>query len=138
MRTLGSTTGPWLLLLVALSGCPTVELGDAPADIGLCNPAGGLPYFQDVIWPEFIRPSNTTTGCTIGGCHGAGGTSPRFTTSPVDFAFNYRLTQSLLNCGTPMASRLLTKPLAGVEGHSGKDIFQPTDPAVQVFLDWFE
>jgi hypothetical protein len=131
-------TAAWLVALVALSGCPTVDLGDAPQDVGLCNPAGGLPYFQDVMWPEYIRPTNTTNGCTKNGCHGDGGTSPRFQVSPVDFAFNYRLTQSLLNCGTPMASRFLTKPLAGVDAHTGGEIFQPGDPAVQVFLDWFE
>lgn len=121
-----------------LSGCPTVDYGDTPSDIGLCMPAGGLPYFQDVLWPQFIRPENATNGCTKNGCHRDGGTSPRFTTAPVDFAFNFRLIQTDLNCGTPMASRLLTKPLAGVDAHQGLDIFQPTDPAVQVFLDWFE
>jgi hypothetical protein len=36
-----------------------------------------------------------------------------------------------------MASQLLTKPMAGVDPHGGKDIFQPGDPAIQVFLDWF-
>jgi hypothetical protein len=125
--------------LFGLAGCPTVDLGDSPSDIGLCNPPGGAQYFQDSIWPDFVRPTNMTNGCVKGGmCHSeSGGNILSFKTSPVDFAFNYRATQIYLNCGSPMASQLLTKPLAGVDPHGGLDIFQPGDPAVQVFLDWF-
>lgn len=135
-----SSTVPWILALGTLSGCPTVDLGDTPSDIGLCNPAGGLQYFQDKIWPEFVRPTDMAKGCAkTGSCHNeGGGNTLEFKTNPVDFVFNYRQTQVYLNCGTPMASPLLTKPLGGLDPHGGADIFQPADPAVMVFLDWFK
>jgi hypothetical protein len=128
-----------VLALVLLSGCPTVDLGDTPSDIGLCNPAAGQQYFQDKVWPEFIRPGDATKGCTRAtGCHGeAGGNTLSFKTMPIDFAFNYRQTQIYLNCGTPAASELLTKPLAGVDPHGGSDLVSTSDPAYQVFIDWF-
>ena len=127
----------WVLLLVCLSGCPTVDLGDTPSGIGLCNPPGGAEYFQSVIWPQFVQ--NSKKSCTMqGGCHAEGGAGIlKFKTMPVDYGFNYRQTQVYLNCGTPMQSELLTAPLSGTDPHGGGDIFGPGDPAVQVFLDWF-
>jgi hypothetical protein len=129
-----------VLALVLLSGCPTVDLGDTPSDIGLCNPPGGQVYFQDKVWPEFVRPTDTAKGCTRAtGCHGeAGGNTLSFKTMPVDNVFNYRQTQIYLNCGTPTASELLTKPLAGVDPHGGSDLVSTSDPAYQVFIDWFK
>ena len=127
-------------LLATLAGCPTVDLGDTPTDIGLCNPAGGLDYFTDVIWPNFVRPNDPAIGCTrAGGCHNeAGGNGLSFRTQPApDFPFNYRQAQLFLNCGTPGASLLLTKPQSGTEPHGGGDLFGAGDPAVQQFLDWF-
>ena len=58
-----------------------------------------------MIWPEFVRPTDTVKGCTRGtGCHNeVGGNAPSFKTQPVDFPFNYRQAQLYLNCGTPMA-----------------------------------
>lgn len=134
--------GPWYLCLsvALLGGCPTVDLGDTPTDIGLCNPAGGLEYFTAVIYPSFVRPGDTATGCTkTGGCHNeAGGNGLAFRTVPApDFPFNYRQAQLFLNCGTPSASLFLTKPLSGTEPHSGGDIFAAGNPAIQQFLDWF-
>ena len=61
------------------------------------------------------------------------------TTDPIDYVANYRVTQQYLNCGTPTASQLLTKPLAGIDGHGGGDLFADlNDPAVVVFLNWFK
>jgi hypothetical protein len=127
-------------VLLSLGGCPTVDLGDTPTDIGLCNPRGGVEYFETVIWPDFVRPTNTTNGCNrAGGCHNeAGGNGLGFMTqAPIDFRFNYRQAQLFLNCGTPAASLMLTKPLSGTEPHGGGDIFQSNDPAIQKFIDWF-
>jgi hypothetical protein len=134
-----SAAWPTALAALLLAGCPTVDLGDTPSDIGLCNPPGGVAYFTDVIWPEFIRPTNATQGCTkTGGCHNeAGGNGLSFRTQPVDNAFNYRQAQLYLNCGQPMSSELLTRPLAGIDAHGGMDIYNPGDPQVQLFLDWF-
>lgn len=131
--------------LVLGAGCPTVDLGDTPTDIGLCNPSGGIDYFQTVIWPEVIRPADATKGCTrTGSCHNeAGGNALSFKTVPSpDFPFNYRQAQVFLNCGTPDASQLLTKPRAGQDPHGGGDIFvggnAADDLAIENFLAWFE
>jgi len=139
-----SRTATWgascLVAMLALAGCPTVDLGDTPEDIGLCNPRGGLTYFQDVIWPMYVRPANMANGCAkANGCHVLGdGNLLGYKVAPVDFPANYRATLVHLECGTPMMSKFLTKPLAGIEGHGGMDIFQPSAPEVQLFLDWFK
>lgn len=125
---------------LALAGCPTVELGDTPEDIGLCIPRGGRAYFDDVIWPMFVRPTNATQGCTRnGGCHVFGqGNLLGYKVSPLDGAANYRATLLQLDCGQPMNSMFLTKPLAGIDPHGGMDIFAQGAPEVQLFLDWFQ
>lgn len=130
----------WCLALALLTGCPTVDLGDTPSDIGLCNPPGGVDYFVAEIWPNFVRPTDMTRGCTkAGGCHNeAGGNALGFRTSPVDNTFNYRQTQIYLNCGQPEASELRTKPLAGIDPHGGMDLVMMGDAADAAFLGWFE
>jgi hypothetical protein len=126
------------LALTLLAGCPTVDLGDTPTEIGLCNPAGGEPYFQDKIWPMYVTRPNPTQTCARASCHVAGGNGLDFP-DPVDYPTAYRRVQIYLNCGNPESSLFLTKPLAGVEPHGGGDIFaSESDPAVQVFLDWFK
>jgi hypothetical protein len=125
-------------LLGGLTGCPTVDLGDTPTEVGLCNPAGGVQYFQDHIWPEFIQNKNPNGNCAVAGCHINGGNGLDFP-GAVDYQAFYRRTQIYLNCGTPASSQLLTKPLAGVDPHGGDDIFPDlNDPAVVVFLNWFK
>jgi hypothetical protein len=37
-----------------------------------------------------------------------------------------------------MASEMLTRPLAGIDGHGGGDIFQPGSPEEATFLAWFK
>jgi hypothetical protein len=139
-----SWTATWgascLVLALAAAGCPTVDLGDTPEDIGLCNPRGGLPYFQDVIWPKYVLRQGMGNSCTSpGGCHVLGdGNLLGYKTEPVDFAANYRATLVHLECGTPMESRFLTKPLKGIDGHGGTDFIEPGAPEVQLFLDWFQ
>lgn len=124
--------------LTCLPGCPTVDLGDTPTDLGLCNPTGGVQYFQDQIWPSYVIRNNATTSCATIGCHVAGGNGLDFP-MPVDYPTAYKRTQIYLNCGTPDASSFLTKPLAGIDPHGGGDIFpNESDPAVQIFLDWFK
>ena len=124
--------------LALLAGCPTVDLGDTPTEIGLCNPAGGAQYFQDQIWPSFVVRTAPEMSCAQGGCHVAGGNGLDFP-MPVDYASAYTRTQLYLNCGAPDASPLLTKPLAGIDPHGGGDLFPNTDDAaVQIFLAWFK
>lgn len=137
----GQASLAWVSLgaLVLLAGCPTVDLGDTPSDIGLCNPAKGIEFFETRIWPEFIRPTDAAKGCTkAGNCHNeAGGNAMNFR-NPPDFPFNYRQTQIYLNCGQPMMSELLTRPLRGVDAHGGGDLWDPGEPGVMTFLEWFQ
>jgi hypothetical protein len=124
--------------LEGLAGCPTVDLGDTPTEIGLCNPAGGVQYFQDQIWPNYVVRTNPAKSCAAVGCHVAGGNGLDFP-AQIDYMASYKRSQIYLNCGTPGASLFLTKPLAGVDAHSGGDIFPDmNDPAVQIFLAWFK
>jgi hypothetical protein len=133
-------------LAILLAGCPTVDLGDNPTEIGLCNPAGGAQYFQDRIWPSYVQRPNAMQTCAQVSCHVTGGNGLDFPcpqmgacTVPLDYGTAYKRTQLYLNCGTPAASLFLTKPLAGVDPHQGGDIFPSmSDPSVQVFLDWFK
>nr|HEX4314913.1 hypothetical protein [Kofleriaceae bacterium] len=122
-----------------LAGCPTVDLGDTPEDVGLCNPAKGETYFETMIWPTYLNGAGKKQ-CTQAACHDPSGQSAlRFEVSmPIDYQTNYKATQIYLNCSTPDTSELLTKPLAGTTSHGGGDLFtDDSDPAVQVFLDWF-
>lgn len=121
-----------------LGGCPTVDLGDTPTEVGLCNPAGGVEYFQAQIWPSYVTRPNANQSCNKVGCHVAGGNGLDFP-QQVDYPAAYKRAQIYLNCGTPAASLFLTKPLAGIDPHEGGDIFPATsDPSVQIFLDWFK
>ncbi|MCA9676868.1 MAG: hypothetical protein H6709_03015 [Kofleriaceae bacterium] len=129
--------------LLHLTGCPTVDLGDTPADPGVCRP--DPMYYRDVIWPEFLSPADTTKSCVANsGCHAAGNGRSALrldtdvTGDPTAHDRNYNVVIRFLNCGTPDASALLTKPLAGVDPHGGDDIFPNTsDPAVTAFEGWF-
>ena len=124
--------------LTFLAGCPTVDLGDTPTEIGLCNPAGGVQYFQDQIWPKYVVRKMDNTSCNTANCHVAGGNGLDFP-MPVDYATAYKRTQIYLNCGTPEASQFLTKPLGGIDPHGGGDIFPDmNDPAASIFLAWFK
>ncbi|HSR99849.1 MAG TPA: hypothetical protein VLM79_22500 [Kofleriaceae bacterium] len=135
-RTAG--VGLAIASIVLAAGCPTVDLGDTPTEIGLCNPAGGLQYFQDQIWPNYVVRADPMTSCNrAGSCHVAGGNGLDFP-NPVDYPNAYKRAQLYLNCGTPGASLFLTKPLAGIDQHGGGDIFASGDPSVQIFLDWFQ
>jgi hypothetical protein len=140
MQTRRSWAVAWAAagLVVLLAGCPTVDLGDTPTEIGLCNPAGGVQYFQDQIWPNYVTRPNPNQSCSKVGCHVAGGNGLDFP-QVVDYQAAYKRAQIYLNCGTPAASLFLTKPLLGIDPHEGGDIFPgSTDPAVQIFLDWFQ
>lgn len=129
-----------LVSLLGLAGCPTVDLGDTPPDIGQCRP--DRQYYIDVIWPRYLAPATAARSCVAAsGCHDAqtGRSALRLSSStPVDHDRNYQVVTRFLNCSTPTASELLTKPLAGIEAHQGGDIFpNATDPAVVDFQGWF-
>ena len=126
------------LALVFVAGCPTVDLGDDPPDPGVCRP--DRSYFDSKIWPEFLAPTDEARSCVKAGCHGdtRGVSALRLdSTPPIDLTRNYQVVSRFLNCGTPEASPLYTKPLRGFEGHAGGDIFGETDAQATVFRMWF-
>ena len=125
--------------VLALAGCPVVDLGDTPPGIGKCTPKKGLAFFESDVWPTYLAPTDQNKSCVkSSSCHG-NGHAPSFDPMATDLTGNYHVALTEVNCGNPMASRLLTRPLAGVDGHGGGDIFQTVDdPAVKVFLDWFK
>jgi hypothetical protein len=53
------------LCVLALPGCPTVDLGDTPSDIGACNPSGGVDYFISDIEPKYLKIPDPTNGCAL-------------------------------------------------------------------------
>ena len=145
-RARGATIGVAASLVVAaalLPACPTVDLGDSPPELGQCRP--DPTYFSEVIWPQYLAPSDINKSCVgRSGCHAqdTGRSALRLITtdptSPASLQQNYNVAIRFLNCATPNASLLLAKPLAGVEVHSGGDLFTNVDdPAAQAFLGWF-
>lgn len=126
-------------LAVALTGCPTVDLGDDPVEPGVCRPSPD--YFQTTIWPQYLaQPDQAKTCVGRSGCHAEtdGRSALRLdNVEPIDFSRNYQVVTRFLNCGTPGASALLTKPLSGEDPHGGGDMFGPGDPSVTVFEGWF-
>jgi hypothetical protein len=137
------------LIVVGLAvtgvGCPTVDLGDVPPDPGQCRPDPG--YYEQVIWSEFLAPAAAPERSCVdeAGCHRSedGRSAFRLLVPPdgspdlVDHDANYGVVTRFLNCGTPEASSLLSKPATGVDPHGGGDLFTLDDPTSQVFLDWF-
>ncbi len=126
--------------VLLLSGCPTVDLGDDPPGVGLCNPANGQTYFETEIVPKYLKLSDATNGCgRDGGCHNrAHGLAYDLTPANLASAANYRVTLQYLNCGTPRQSALLTKPLTGEDAHGGGDLVENGSAEMTTFLMWFQ
>lgn len=129
-----------VVAVLALGGCPTVDLGDDPADPGLCRRVSPV-YFEDTLWPQYLaQPDQAKTCVGRAGCHAEsdGRSALRLdNTDPIDFTRNYQIAIRFLNCGSPDASPLLTKPMSGIDAHGGGDLFGPTSPEVAVFEGWF-
>jgi hypothetical protein len=134
---IGHKAFAWCALLL-LCGCPTVDLGDEPPAVGLCNPAGGMDYFVSDIVPNYLKLADTTNGCgRTSMCHNRAHGLAFDLTNPMSTA-NYALTKNYLNCGSPRLSPLLTKPLAGEDGHGGGDLIQPNSAEFNTFMGWFQ
>jgi hypothetical protein len=124
--------------VLLLCGCPTVDLGDDPPAVGLCNPPGGMEYFADEIVPNYLKLPDATNGCgRTSMCHNRAHGAAFDLANPTSSA-NYTLAKNYLNCGSPRLSPLFTKPLAGQDGHGGGDLVQPGSNEETVFLGWFE
>ena len=125
--------------VMLLCGCPTVDLGDDPPAVGLCNPTGGITYFQNEIVPNYLKLADSNNGCgRDGACHNrAHGAAFDLTPANIASNANYRVALQYLNCGQPRQSQLLTKPLAGEDGHGGGDLIQNGSTEMMKFLMWF-
>jgi hypothetical protein len=133
-----------VVLAALAAGCPTVDLGDVPADPGQCRPDPA--YFETVIWPQYLVPADPELSCAgEAGCHRIedGRSALRLVLPPpgqpdlVDYSSNYDTVTRFLNCGTPDASSLFTKPVTGVDAHGGGDLFDDGSPSATAFLEWF-
>jgi hypothetical protein len=121
----------WLVLL-ALAGCPTVDLGDTPVQPPLCRPS--LTEFSKPggIWDVAIDPPDPSKSCVaMEGCHAqATGRSalrliakPRPEMTDADFAVDLDVVARFLDCATPSSSAFVTKPEAGTDPHLGGDLW---------------
>ena len=137
---------PWALacsLTVLATGCPTLDLGEAPIAPGACRPDPG--YFEDVLYPQYIAAGGAESCIGDSGCHDATNNGrSAFQIAPVTdpnlpgaFDDAYAATTTFLNCGSPDISPLLTRPLSGRDSHGGGELFGPGSAQEQVFLDWF-
>jgi hypothetical protein len=86
----------------------------------------------------YLKISDTTNGCARNSmCHDqAHGLALSRTVG--DDMLNYRVSQGYLNCGQPKASEFLTRPLAGIDGHGGGDLFTTGSIEYTTFLGWFD
>jgi len=60
------------LAFALLAGCPTVDLGTRPPEIGL-QPAGVLQYSRIRVWPNYVIAPTRPLVAKVGSCHVAGG-----------------------------------------------------------------
>jgi hypothetical protein len=126
---------------LCLAGCPTVDLGDTPSDIGSCLP--DRAYFESRIWPDYIERTDMPARSCIGmnGCHRNtdGRSSLRLSFQPpIDFDANYRAVTRFLNCGDPSSSDLVQHPRR-IRPHPVQVFPTDNEPEiVNVFLPWFD
>ena len=124
--------------MVLLCGCPTVDLGDDPPGVGTCAPTQGLLYFQNEIVPKYLKLEDRTNGCgRSSACHDRAHGLALDLSQPTSMQ-NYRLSLNYTNCGQPRQSQMLTKPLAGEDGHGGGDLVQNGSNEMMTFLMWFQ
>jgi len=128
------------ILLLVLAGCPTVDLGDQPAELPLCTPVKGYDYFVSDIWPKYIN--NTKKNCLDsmpGACHAnTGGMMVLDPSGPT--MDNFDKVRAELNCTLSTSSTFYEKPcgLTSHFGNMGGPIFNcPSDPEPTDFLAWF-
>ena len=90
------------------------------------------------IVPNYLKLSSPMGCGRDGGCHNrAHGLALDLSAGALNSAANYRVTQQYLNCGQPRQSPLLTKPLAGEDGHGGGDLVNVDSTEMNTFLGWF-
>jgi hypothetical protein len=125
--------------IVLLAGCPTVDLGDQPPVPGDCQPDPA--EFEATIWPMALSTGDDATTCVKANCHSqaTGRSGLRLIENPsgaADHAANYESVIRFLNCAAPRSSRLLTKPVAGIDGHGGGDLWTYDTAPASTVEEW--
>jgi hypothetical protein len=127
---------------LVLCGCDTAPPGDPAA------PTGGQVFVVDAaVYAATVAPILTNKGCDNVVCHG-GGLRGSFELSPFDdkdLDFDFIQVVRQLNPQEPVASTLLTKPLAQAAGgdvHTAPSeqfgFMTVDDPDYQAILAWIE
>jgi hypothetical protein len=133
-----------LALACVVSGCDTVDLGSAPADLNACRP--DRQFFVDRIWPELLDKDIAGKKCTNAGCHdGTSGGSLRLLRPqsmarlplPEDWEGVYKATAGVVNCTSATSSPLLAKP-DGRQTHGGGKLFEVGGPETLLVKMWLE
>ena len=127
-----------LLLVLLASGCPTVDLGDEPPIPDACRPDKQL--FVDEVWPMALAAGGAGS-CVAADCHAKATGRSAFRVIPTPATMsehdqNYEATIRFLNCGTPRASALLTKPVGSVEPHGGGDLWSYGQAPADLVETW--
>jgi hypothetical protein len=97
--------------------------------------------FEDTVWEMALAPADQSLSCVTAACHakGTGRSALRLNPDPQsagEWQENYDVTIRFLNCGTPLASSLITKPAAGGNPHGGGDLWTIGDTPSTVVVDW--
>jgi hypothetical protein len=130
------------LVLVAGTGCPTVDLGETPVTPQPCRPDPGR--FKNEVWPMAIAPADMTKSCVgQAGCHAreTGRSALRLIAMPqsdADYDSNYDIVTRFLNCSTPQSSQFITKPASGSDPHAGGDVWTAGEGPALVVEQWIE
>jgi hypothetical protein len=129
----------WLSAVSLLAACPTVDLGDQPPVPGDCQPDPVM--FRDEIWPMALSTGDDATTCVKANCHSqaTGRSGLRLIENPItqaDHDANYDSVTRYLNCAAPESSRLVTKPLTGIDGHGGGDLWTSGTEPVLTVEEW--
>jgi hypothetical protein len=130
---------------LAVSGCETIDVGPATAQLSNCEPPPG--FFVSDVWPKFFDHY----GCGKSGCHDASTGRSAFrlqsltgviaplptdppSSWPAAWAANLLSVENNLDCAAPSASAVLVVPENQSGGHGGGTVVTGADVAADVAL----
>lgn len=127
------------LVVLLAAACPTVDLGESPVTPDSCRP--DPMTFETRVWPEALAPAGAGSCIGEAGCHArdTGRSALRLIpspTTPADWAMNYEVVTRFLNCSTPRASTLITKPASGGDPHAGGELWTPGVAPATTVEEW--
>ena len=134
-----------LLVALALTGCPTIDLGDTPVTPPLCRPSLEDLKKPGGVWDIAVNPPDSPAKSCVAqaGCHAqaTGRSALRLIPTPTtdaEWSQNLDEIAQFLDCASPAASLFVTKPEAGVESHLGGDLWEncSTCDPVKTVVAW--